>query len=107
MKYKKSELTKFAKLAAYVNTSLLNAICDAEWIDGGVGNYILHGIADDEEPEVQEIVCEVAKRFAKYTKDYMLAEPQLNARTLIDAEDILRKIVDCCVENNWFRKEDY
>lgn len=106
MKFKKSELTKFARLSAHINTSLLNAICDAEWLCNDVGNYILHEISDDDESEVNEIIYEVAKRFAKHTKDYMLAEPQLNIRTLVDAEDILRKIFDCCEENNWFKKED-
>lgn len=104
MKFKKSELTKFAKLAVFTNKTILDSICASEELFDEIGRYICNDYGDDEIGGCNEVIFEVAKRYAKYTKEMMLAEPNLNARTLSDAEEILQKIIDCCQENNWFEQ---
>ncbi len=104
MKFKKSELTKFAKLAVFTNKTILDAICTSEDLFNDIGRYICNDYGDDEVESCNHVIYEVSKRYAKYAKETMLAEPNLNARTLDDAEEILRKIIDCCEENNWFKQ---
>ena len=102
MKFKKSELTNFAKLAVFTNKTILDAICTSEDLFDEIGRYICNDNGDDEVENCNEVVYEVAKRYAKYAKETMRAEPKLNARTLDDAEEILGRIINCCEENNWF-----
>lgn len=48
MKYKKSELTKFAKTCSYANNTLLNAICVSEDVlMTDIGKELNHGFEEE------------------------------------------------------------
>lgn len=100
MKYKKSELTEFAKSCADVNNTLLNAIClSGEVLMTDIGSTLNNGLED----ENKELIYEISERFAKYTKDEMLADANMSEATLSEITNVLSLIIDCCDENNWFK----
>lgn len=102
MKYKKSELTRFAKDIAYANKILIDGICmSEEVIYSDIGKTLVKRFDD----ENQELIFELAKRFSKYTNDQMSADTETHARTLNDISKILNDIVACCEENNWFEEK--
>ena len=95
MKYKKSELTRFAKDCAYGAHQMLNGICIAEEIKGNISRDLLNGN--------EEILLEVSKRFVKYAKDYMAFDVETGQ--VQDFQNIIEKIIECCDDNDWFEGE--
>lgn len=91
-KYKKSELTAFAKNCAWGAHQMLNGVCMAEEV---VKTQIGRSISHDE-----ELLLEVSKRFAKHCKDTMAFDVENG--TVQDFQDIIEAIIYCCEENNWF-----
>lgn len=101
MDYKKSELTKFAKTCAYANNTLLNAICvSGDVLMTDISKTLNHELTSDN----TELIYEIAKEFSKYTKDEMLADAKMSEDTLNELTNVLSLLVDCCEENDWFRK---
>lgn len=94
MKYKKSELTKFAKDCASGANHMLIGICMAGEIKGNISRSILY---DD------ELLLEVSKRFAKYTKDTMRFDVETGE--VQDFQRLIDKIIECCEENDWFGQQ--
>ena len=92
MKYKKSELTRFAKDCAWGANQMLNGVCMAGEIKGN----ICRGILDDDE----ELLLEVSKRFAKHAKDTMGFDVENGE--VQDFQHLIEKIIECCEENDWF-----
>ena len=98
MKYKKSELTKFAKGCAYGANQMLNGVCVAEEISkSNIGRDLIN---NDE----TELLLEISKRYAKYAKDQMGF--YVDNGEVENFQNIIEKIVECCEENNWFENED-
>ena len=95
MKYKKSELTRFAKDCAWGVNQMLNGVCMAEEIKGNISRDILN---DDE-----ELLLEVSKRFAKHAKDTMGFDVENG--TVQDFQNLIEKIIGCCEENDWFGQQ--
>lgn len=95
MKHKKSELTKFAKDCAYGTNQMINGICMAGEIKGDISREILN--------YDEELLLEVSKRFAKYTKDAMRFDVETGE--LQDFQRLIDKIIDCCEENDWFGQQ--
>lgn len=97
MKHKKSEMTYFAKRCAVATRQMINGICMSEDISHDeIGREILHG----NDPE---ILMEVSKRFAKYTKE---TEPfDTENGDVQDFQHIIEIIIDCCEENGYFENE--
>ena len=97
MKYKKSDLTKFAKDCAWGNTAFLNGLCMSEEIvHSELGHKITHEFVEDN----NTLILEISKRFAKYTNDTMI--PDIETGEVQDFCNIIKTIIDCCEENNWF-----
>ena len=92
MKYKKSELTKFAKDCAWGANQMLNGVCMAGEIKGSICRDIL----DNDE----ELLLEVSKRFAKHAKDTMGFD--IESGEVQDFQHLIEKIIECCEENDWF-----
>lgn len=95
MKYKKSELTRFAKTCAYGANQMLNGVCVA----GEVRGSICKDILDNDE----ELLLEVSKRFAKYTKDQIGFDVENGE--VQDFQNLIEKIIECCEDNDWFNKQ--
>ena len=95
MKYKKSELTRFAKDCAYGANQMLNGVCMAGEIKGNISRDILN---DDE-----ELLLEVSKRFAKHAKDTMGFDVENSE--VQDFQHLIEKIINCCEENDWFGQQ--
>ena len=93
MEYKKSELTRFAKDCAWTHEKAVNLVCMSEYISKTK-------IAKELENDNKEILLEVSKRFAKYTKENL--EIDLANGEVQTAMNILNDIISCCEENNWF-----
>lgn len=94
-KYKKSELTRFAKDCAYGANQMLNGVCMAGEIKGNISRDILN---NDE-----ELLLEVSKRFAKYVKDQMGFDVETGE--VQDFQRLIDKLVECCEDNDWFGQE--
>lgn len=95
MKYKKGELTLFAKDCASGAYQMLSGICIAEEIaKTKLCRELISEICDD------ELILEVSKRFAKYAKDELAFDVENG--TVQDFQRLIYKIVECCDENNWF-----
>lgn len=95
MKYKKSQLTQFAKSCAWGANQMLNGVCIAEEISkNDIGRDIINNNDD-------ELLLEVSKRFAKYAKDQMAFDTE-NGSTQ-DFQRIIEKIIGYCEENDWFK----
>lgn len=92
MKYKKSELTKFAKDCAYGANQMLNGVCIAEEIKGNITRDILN--------EDKNLLLEVSKRFSKYAKDTMGFDVENG--DVQEFQNLIEKIIGCCEDNNWF-----
>lgn len=94
MKYKKSELTRFAKTCSWGANQMLNGVCTAEEIShSDIGQDLIN---DDG----KELLLEISKRFAKYAKDQMGFD--LENGEVQNFQNIIKKIVECCEENDWF-----
>lgn len=94
MKYKRTELTRFAKECAYGVNQMLNGICIAEEISqSDIGRDLIN---DDE----IELLFAISKRFAKYAKDQM--DFDVENSDVQNFQNIIEKIVRCCEGNNWF-----
>lgn len=94
MKYKKPELTKFAKECAYGANQMLNGVCISEEISkSDIGKDLIN---DDE----IELLFAISKSFAKYAKDQM--DFDVENSDVQNFQNIIEKIVRCCEENNWF-----
>ncbi len=95
MEYKRSKLTQFTKECAYGANQMLNGICIAEELSkSDIGQDIINN-------DNEELLLEVSKRFAKYTKDQMAFDVENGE--VQHFQDIIEKIIECCEENNWFR----
>lgn len=94
MKYKKSELTRFAKTCAYGANQMLNGVCVAGEVRGSICKDIL---CNDE-----ELLLEVSKRFAKYAKDQIGFDVENGE--VQDFQNLIEKIIKCCEDNDWFGK---
>lgn len=92
-KIKKSDLTQFAKDCVYAHDKAVKLECISEDI---MRTYIGKELINDN----QDILMEVSKRFAKYTKESMNID--LDNGEVQNVQNILNAIVDCCEENNWF-----
>lgn len=95
MKYKKSELTRFAKTCAYGANQMLNGVCVAGEVRGSICRDIL---SNDE-----ELLLEVSKRFAKYAKDQIVFDVENGE--VQEFQNLIEKIIECCEDNNWFNKQ--
>lgn len=95
MKYKKSELTRFAKDCAWGANQMLNGVCMAGEIKGNICRDIL----DNDE----ELLLEVSKRFAKHAKDTMGFDVENGE--VQDFQHLIEKIIECCEENDWFGQQ--
>lgn len=94
MKYKKSKLTQFTKNCAWGANQILNGVCIAEEISkDDIGQDIIN--SDDE-----ELLLEISRRYAKYTKDQMAFDTETG--DVQNFQRIIESIVECCEENNWF-----
>lgn len=94
MKYKKSELTRFAKTCSWGAHQMLNGVCTAEEIShSDIGQDLIN------DGEI-ELLLEISKRFAKYAKDQMSFDADNG--DVQNFQNIIEKIVECCEENNWF-----
>lgn len=98
MKYKRSELTQFAKNCAYGANQILNGVCMAEFITTSNIGKSLANIED------KELLLEISKRFAKYAKDQMSFNVENGE--VQNFQNIISKIVDCCEEHDWFEEGD-
>lgn len=94
MKYKRSDLTQFAKNCAYGANQMLNGVCVAEEISTSDIGKSLVNIED------KELILEISKRFTKYAKDQMGFD--IFNGSVQDFQNIVQMIVDCCEEHNWF-----
>ena len=95
MKYKKSEITIFAKNCAWGANQMLNGICVASDISHSeIGKDFRN--KDDE-----ELLIEVSKRFAKYAKDEIGFD--VDNGEVQTFQYIIDSIIECCEEKNWFR----
>lgn len=92
MAYKKSELTRFAKICADGAHCMLNGVCLAEEAKGEIQRSILNGN--------DELLLEVAKRFAKVAKDEMAFN--VESGEVQDFQNLIERIIECCDENDWF-----
>lgn len=98
MKYKKSELTVFAKNCAYGANQMLNGVCMASEITHSeIGNYFRNN-------NDGELLLEISKRFSRYAKDEMGFD--VDNGEVQDFQNIIKSIIDCCEENNWFVKDN-
>ena len=94
MKYKKSELTRFAKICSWGAHQMLNGVCISEEIShSDIGRDL---ISDDG----KELLLEISKRFARYAKDQMSFDVENG--DVQNFQNIIEKIVECCEENDWF-----
>ena len=92
MAYKKSELTRFAKICADGAHCTLNGVCLAEEAKGEIQRSILNGN--------DELLLEVAKRFAKVAKDEIAFN--VESGEVQDFQNLIERIIECCDENDWF-----
>ena len=92
MKYKKTEITRFAKDCAWGAHQMLNGCCMAGEIKGSICRDVLN---DD-----NDLLFEVSKRFAKHAKDTMGFDVENSE--VQDFQNLIEKIIECCEENNWF-----
>lgn len=89
----KSDLTIFAKNCAYAHEKAVKLECISEEISKV-------GIARELMNDNQDILLEVSKQFAKYTKESMSID--LENGDVGNIQYILNSIINCCEENNWF-----
>jgi len=94
MEYKKSVLTQFAKDCAQGAGQMMNGICMAEKLSKDEIGYKLSNGQDE------ELLLEVAKRFAKYVKEQCSFDVECGE--VQDFQEIIRNIVECCEEHDWF-----
>ncbi len=99
MRYKKSELTEYAKnYCCYASKILTDAMCISEELSKHpISKEIIRN-------DNEELKLEVAKRFAKYVKDEI--EIDLENGNVQDATNIINELLACCEENNWFKSDD-
>ena len=96
-KIKKSDLTRFAKDCVYAHDKAVKLECISENI---IRTYIGKELVNDN----QDILLEVSKRFAKYTRESMNID--LDNGEIQNVQNILNTIIDCCEENNWFERKE-
>lgn len=92
--YKKSELTQFAKECARVSDHMFDGICMMEDMTYDDIAQKLIRTNDD------ELLFEVSKRFAKYVKNRFSFDVETG--NFQNFQEMVKKILDCCDENNWF-----
>lgn len=94
MDYKASQLTRFAKDCAWGLSTMLNGIFMAE--------EIAHSnICCDLKNETDHnLLMEISKRFAKYSKDTMTFD--VDTGEVQDFQSIICQIINCCEDNDWF-----
>lgn len=95
MDYKKSDLTKYAKDCTYASKLIVDIMCISEDISS---NKISKEIVNEDN---EQLLLEVAKRFAKYINDEMRVD--LNNGAVQDCCEVINTLVEKCDENNWFR----
>lgn len=94
MDYKASQLTRFAKDCAWGLSTMLNGIFMAEEI---AHSSICRDLKNETD---EDLLIEISKRFAKYTKNVMSFDADVGE--VQDFQSIICQIVDCCEENDWF-----
>jgi len=94
VKFKRSQLTAFAKMCAEGAFQMLNGVCYA-------GDIIHHEIGRKlATTEDGELLLEVSRRFSRYARDQMGFDVETGE--VQDFQSLIQKIVNSCEENDWF-----
>lgn len=65
-----------------------------------LGHKISNGFLEDNE----ELILEISRRYAKYPNDEIV--PEVEGASIQDFCRIIKILVDCCDEHDWFRTEN-
>lgn len=93
-KYKKSELTQYAKQCAEMSDEFMNdCLCAAELSSNEICREIVH-VGNE------ELLLEISKKFAKYAGCHDLWV--YDCASVEDFYELIKKIINCCEENGLF-----